>query len=285
MKPIRLFIIFFFLLITFIESNERDFEYVRIDPDNFSTKVYLLYSEKMDTAVILVGVVHIGEPEYYKTIQVILDGCSQVYYEGIQLNDPMMAGKPKVSSQPSMYDFSFYHTLFLDESLEHLNETQSKYAEALELVHQSQIIQPRSHWENADISARELRDSMELLSDMDLSIDKNSLDQETSLIKGFYTSKETKRNRIMHNRRELAKEILQSANQINQEEDYKEALELLVKKRNQVVIQKLKETQGRFRTVGILYGAAHIPSFLEILHGSLGFRRASDLWLTAWRLN
>jgi len=61
--------------------------------------------------------------------------------------------------------------------------------------------------------------------------------------------------------------------------------ELILTKRNEVVLERLKATLAEApRTVAIFYGAAHMPDLEKRLVDSLGFERADAHWLRAWAL-
>ena len=61
--------------------------------------------------------------------------------------------------------------------------------------------------------------------------------------------------------------------------------ELILEKRNDVVMEKLEQTlAGEAASVAIFYGAAHMPDLEERLLQKLGFERTDAHWLRAWAL-
>jgi len=63
-----------------------------------------------------------------------------------------------------------------------------------------------------------------------------------------------------------------------------EVSELLLTKRNKVVIERLKELPTSAKTVAIFYGAAHLPDLEQRLL-ALGYERVGARWLLAWDMS
>ncbi|MGE3108755.1 MAG: type II secretion system protein GspG [Phycisphaerales bacterium] len=61
-------------------------------------------------------------------------------------------------------------------------------------------------------------------------------------------------------------------------------MDVIIKDRNQVVIDdlgKIIENEPSVKTVGVIYGAGHLPDMEERLINELGYRYESDQWFTA----
>ncbi|MCC5814130.1 MAG: hypothetical protein JJT78_05185 [Leptospira sp.] len=277
---LKFFIIIFLLSFIFpIYGKNTEYQFIQLDENSFSTKVWVLYSEKQQNIVILVGVIHIGEEAYYTQIQDILNSCNQVFYEGIQWDDTF----DKMQSFHSELDGSL-HFSGMDGGLSRVRELQMEYASALGLVYQNSVLQPSTHWVNADASFEEFSAMVNDYNERNLSLDKNSLDGDISEIKDIKTKKEKDQVKIMNQRRSLAEENTNSSLRINHDEKYKDTFELFVKKRNSLAMNKIIPALETKQSVAMLYGAAHMPDFLNRLEKNWGYKIIKHRWISAWSL-
>jgi hypothetical protein len=274
-------ILILFLVVSYlfpIYGKNLDTQFIQLDENSFSTKVWVLYSEKQQNIVILVGVIHIGEEAYYTQIQDMLDSCDQVFYEGIQWDDTF----DKMQSFDEKADSLRFSGI--DGGLGRVRELQMEYASALGLVYQNSVLNPSNHWINADASFEEFSAMVNEYNERNLSLDKNSLDGDISEIKDIKTKKEKDQVKILNQRRSLAEEITNSSLRINHDEKYKDTFELFVKKRNSLAMKKIIPALETKQSVAMLYGAAHMPDFLNRLEKNWGYKIIKHRWISAWSL-
>jgi hypothetical protein len=252
-------------------------EFVKIDSQNFYTSAWVLGSPKEPTVFVLVGVIHIGEPSYYQAVQELLEQCDIVYYEGIQWEDSLelshLGGGVAMVNPGSGLD-----------GLNKVSEMQMEYAKRLGLVYQMGSLIPRGSWVNADANIQEFSEMMNAYKGDNLLVDKNSLDFDDMDIQGTKPKIKDGNQKIMKFRRLLADEISSSSIQVNSDSKYAEVFELLVQKRNQIILRKITPQIKKPSVIGMVYGAAHMPDFLKKLHQGWGFQVINQRWIPAWSL-
>lgn len=279
MKPRTIaLVLLFFLAIPYLESRNselEDLEFVRLDSNHFSTRAWVLVSQEQPAILVLIGVVHIGEPSYYHQLKDILHDCDLVYYEGIQWDD----GWDRVGSG----EWIGSNMIGWNGELDRIREMQLEYSERLGLVDQNSILLPESHWQNADASIDEFNRIVREYNERILSLDKKSNETEGMENKELEPEKQLETDPIIRQRLYLATEIANSARKINSEA-YKDAFELLVYKRNRIAMKKISSSFGEASTIGLLYGAAHMPDFLNTLQKKWGYQVVNHKWIPAWSL-
>lgn len=258
------------------ERQKSDPSYLKTGKDAFYTRAWVLASEEHSSLIVLVGVVHIGEPGYYLQIRDILEGCQEVFFEGLHSEEGLAEG-PKIS--PAMAKTT------APNSWQGLQNLQMEYAQALGLVYQNSVIRPKRHWKNADASVRDFSRWVEEYEAENLLLDKKNADDEYMDIRTLKSQKNNGIQGIMKFRRKLAEEISKSSHSLNTEREYESTLELLVKRRNQVALRKIEASLGKGVAIGLIYGAAHMPDFLERLHREWGYQIVNHRWIPAWSLN
>ncbi|MCX7997371.1 MAG: hypothetical protein N3A69_00280 [Leptospiraceae bacterium] len=85
----------------------------------------------------------------------------------------------------------------------------------------------------------------------------------------------------------MAKYLVKSARELCYDENMKIPREVIILERNRVALEYMSEklTSNLPLELGVLYGAAHIPNFLEVLTEKYKFQIQSIIWLDAWRLD
>ncbi|MBI4574834.1 MAG: hypothetical protein HY722_01065 [Planctomycetes bacterium] len=219
-----------------------------------------------DVEVVLYGVVHLADADYYDEVQADLDGYDVVLYEGVAPGK----GEPRVEDRG-------------------LGDMQKLMAEMLGLRFQKDGIDyTRSNLVHADMDLDRIRERL----------GGASLDPL-----GQVMDEEQARHLLPMLRMagELGKALLQRSPGLQErfkwmmgqqlgnadiEAAMPEALtRVILTERNDVVMERLDEqlaSMDRGR-IAIFYGAAHHPDFEHRLREQ-GYRPVSKRWLTAWRL-
>jgi hypothetical protein len=278
MKNSLLIVLIFILGFSPILSNNPEKDFLKIDTDRFYTKAFVLGSPTEPAIILLVGVVHIGEGNYYQTIQELLEQCDIVFYEGIQWEEgseisPLVKGTTSLVNPASG-----------SEGLGKVREIQMEYAKLLGLVYQNSFLIPRFNWVNADASLQEFTEMMNAFKGGNLILDKKDLPMDIKDIRVLEPHTKDGNQKIMKFRRLLADEISTSSIQINSDKEYSEVFELLVQKRNQIVLRKITPQIKKPSVIGMVYGAAHIPDFLKKLNQGWDYQVINQRWIPAWSL-
>jgi hypothetical protein len=209
----------------------------------------------------LVGVAHIGRPEYYKSIQTLLDAQSLVLFEGV---------KPK-GSQPST-PASFANK---DKSMYHA------FADAVGLDFQLfDIDYSKPNFQNSDLSwdevndlaAKQGKEAQGKVSMIEKLISPDSpIKPLLAMIKEDPGSQEAMRVVLVE---ALAKPGMMMSFLGEGTSN------VIVKKRNEKVLQDLKGEMTR-PSIAIFYGAAHMPDMEKSIVSGLQYKESGEKWLTA----
>lgn len=286
MKQIFLFFsLFFCLLVNSINSAQiEDEQFLKLDGNFFYTRIWVLSSPNKNSIIILAGVLHIAEQSYYSQVGEFLQECDHVFYEGI--HNP---SKEPISLESSpKYEFPKFTRLAaaseMKIDLKKVREDQLQFAKDLDLVFQFEAMNQSSNWILADMSIEEFNQAIANLEIEDLSLDKNSLTENDNETKEMSPDSSNPNDRKFLIRRKIAEEINESSQKINSNPKYGNVLEALIKKRNLKVIQKISSFLDGSKSLGIIYGAAHMPDFLDKLKSEWGYRVISTRWIPAWSL-
>ena len=219
--------------------------------------------------VILYGVVHIADMDFFDRVQEDLDGYDMVLYEGV--------GRP--GEKP-------------DESMKGLGEIQGLMGEAMGLSFQKEGIDyTRKNLVHADMSMEELQEAMgggsisplgNLLTEDQVRQMLPILKAGGKILKGFLASIPRLQDQMkLMLGNQLGNADLQGA--LGQR-----ATRAILYDRNQVVFDILEEklataAKKGTRTIAIFYGAAHHPDLEKRLE-AIGFGQTSKRWMTAWTI-
>ena len=222
-----------------------------------------------DVEVILYGVVHIADAEYYARVQQDLNSYSVVLFEGVA------PGKEAPTEE--------------DKGL---GELQGAMGEMLGLTFQKDGIDyTQKNLVHADMNMDELKEAMgggsinplgQLLGEDQMKNMAPFLRMLANMGKAFMENNPAMRNQM---KRQMASQLGKADMNQLQQGLGKEAAEAILYKRNAVVVEKLKQQLETTKsgTIAIFYGAAHMPD-LENSLNELGFSRSSKRWMTAWQI-
>lgn len=238
----------------------------------------------------LVGAVHIGEKTYYRQTQRMLDRASIVLYEGVKPKDSTAADfeKPQAADKNP------------------LRALQGKIATWFGLEFQLDGIDyTRPHFVHADLTAEEFTGRPSgadaASGDEDDASDKpqggaaklkgqanrllmlmNMFGPMLDLLMGDATRAGPARNRL----KGMFAQTLGSVDVQKQLQSFAPGMsELLLTKRNAVVIKRLQEQREKkgAKSIAVFYGAAHMTGIEDELT-RLGYERVGAEWLRAWHV-
>ncbi len=251
----------------------ESYKFTRITPTHFQTRTWILYSEKSPALVILAGTVHMGEESYYQSILELLDSCDLVFYEDIQ----------PVGILRHDLEFGNFFSFPIEGDPGYTTGIQMEYAKALGLIHQGSFLRPRKNWINADANWEEFQKMLKEFKERKLSLDKTRIDGDIAEVGEILREREKNPGKIMDYRRKIAHEISEQAIRIYTDQAYQPIFELFIERRNQIAMQKISLALQERKVIGMVYGAAHVPDFLERLRRDFGYRIVSTNWINAWR--
>lgn len=238
--------------------------------------------------MILVGVVHIGTPDYYEKLQGYLESQGRVLFEGIGASDPSVFKNRKMGGEDGL---------------------QEALAGAMGLVFQLDAIQyDRSNFSNSDLDPEELKALLEQVSDAaQVGAGETNdgsaadLDQVFSLLDGSSPWAGILRTGLRWigsspRLRSLTKvamiEVIgQLEGEIPSADELPPALRnllrVLMDQRNQKVIadvQSWAHQQNPPFSIAVFYGAGHMTAIERQLLTESGYRAASERWFTAFEV-
>lgn len=219
----------------------------------------------------LVGAVHVGEPDYFDTLNRRLSQYDRVLFELV--GDPAALGAAKVGA-PSL-----------------IGLLQGGMKNALGLSYQlDEIDYSPKHFVHADLAADEFRDSMRARNEswfqlmlrawaLGLAQQGKPGAAEADLLKILLAD-----DRRLALRRLLATQLADQAGML--ELISGDSGSTLIEGRNGRVLEVLeRELAAGHRYLAIFYGAGHLPDLGQRLQQDFGFRPASVEWLPAWKLD
>jgi hypothetical protein len=272
--------------------------FVRTGEDDYTMQLAVRTfrpAKKRGPKVTLVSAVHIGSKGYYANLQQILDAQRLLLFEGVS-DDPDSFKQRSVARETSTGAEEKGDTLY-----DHL-------AKATGLSTQLEGIRyNRKHFQNADLSmremrqrlqdeskrggqtAREAREALQIIREMEGML-RGSGGFAMLMARGVFG--------VVGSSPQLRTLFLY---QIGTVEDKKAAFSsswvppglrrlerMILQERNEYAMGELKKVLSRKRpprNVGIFYGAAHLPGMEEILVRQMGYRLEKTQWLTAFSLH
>ena len=248
-------------------------------------------------AIWLTGVSHIGDSNYYATLQKHLDAQTLVLFEGIgehqaasnSISHPTATSRSKETHPSSGRDVS---------------SLQSSMAASLGLVFQLEAIDyQRSNFRNSDLTIPELR---RLLAGYEAPSEGTAAGQRfegvLQLMEGgsFWDSIIQIALRFLSispklqalGRLVLIDVIGDIQGDLAQLQglppEMKQLLEVLLQRRNEKVLSDVKKelpVLGRRGSLAVFYGTGHMPDMEKHLREDLHYRPTAQLWLTAFEVN
>jgi hypothetical protein len=271
--------LFLLLNVSFAEDAAKTAPFVRINKDaagNYLSFDTLVSSyEKDGVQVDLVAAVHVGEPEYYNTLNAEFTKYDALLYE--------LIANPGVDIKAAKSDKEENLLTYLQNSLKSI----------LGLEFQLDLIDyKKSNFVHADMTPEDFLNSMKRKNESIWGL----------ILKVLLNSKEMSENTSQMAPEIFMLQMLLSPNKTLalrkivavQFQDIDKFLEVfegsegttIISERNKVAIKVLKEqiALGK-KKLAIFYGAGHMPAMEKILLSEMGFKKISDRWVVAWKLS
>lgn len=233
-------------------------------------------NEKDGVVVDLIGAVHVGEKEYYDTLNEAFTKYDVVLYELVA---------PKDTRVPKGHKADNNHFA---------GAVQNGMKGVLELEHQLEMIDyTQKNMVHADMSPDDFSKSMadrgeSFLGMMFKMMGQGMAQQSRLQAKGKSSEMDLFAALFDKNRAIALKRVM--AEQFENLEDTMGAFNgkdgsTIITERNKVALKKLAEQlQAGKKHIAIFYGAGHMPHMEERLIADFSLARKSERWLTAWNL-
>lgn len=300
--------VFFVFLVVLVSSNGDPSSYLRVSGETDGSRRLELASrtlaspEHKKVSVTLLGVSHVGDLSFYKSVQERLDAADLVLFEGVGWGDgPPKAGSKKTSG---------------------VGELQDSLAGSMGLVFQLKAIRyDRPHFRNSDMSLRAFTDSM---SGKKSKPDKKKVGENGAGKPGKAPPKDKEDFTAQEVMRALSGDsiafsfvsgalkvfgkspkfrglmklaMVETLGALGGDVSslakaagpgMEEFMRIVLEKRNAIVIKDLKkilkDKEGHGDVV-VFYGAAHMPDIERQLSEEFGFAPAAEKWLPAFGVN
>ncbi len=272
-----------FSQITEINSIEEGF--LRIQDSSLQTGKFKLISRETGDIIYLIGVIHIGEKSYYEKIRSLSRDLDVLFYEGVAF--------PRQKALNSR--FSILENISQankSAGLKEIMKYQGIFARKIRLARQVEELVPEYNWVNADVSYVEF---LSILKKYDmpqdrltnyLSLDSKNMFQDYIEIKDMEETDPIFIKKMKEYKKKIALNLVNSANELCYGDKMAPVREIIITERNKIAMNYIKKrlNSENPQVIGMLYGAAHIPDFLNILQAEYGFIIDSHEWLNAWNL-
>ncbi|MGE0143542.1 MAG: hypothetical protein AB7I19_07315 [Planctomycetota bacterium] len=249
------------------ESEETHLRWVGTsgkDDGGLETKTSRWWHAPSSTTVLLVGVVHIGDPTYFQHLQRILDSCDLVLFEGV--------GRSEMSDS----DLA---------SLDVMMRMQLAMRGALGLGFQSDHVDyARDFWVNSDVDFAQLRAQLDERR-AQLPTDHPMMKRILGTVLRAAGDSAVHRSRVLQYRAKLLLgPSLSQADTIMQQPAFAGMRGAIIEHRNEVVMRDLERelTNGTHgRRIAVFYGAGHMPDFVRRFL-AIGLEHQESRWQRAW---
>ncbi|HMW05945.1 MAG TPA: hypothetical protein PK079_07160 [Leptospiraceae bacterium] len=288
LKCLSILFFLFFVALDIYSQSSKEIPFLRATETALQTSVYTLVSKDTNVRLKIIGVVHVADKEYYLNIQKIINELDFLYYEGI-----------RVSSKMHSKNFSKnYYAQTLEEmdtrrSIKKYSDLKSEIARFLNFADQSELLKPKQNWINADMDFQQF---VEMLKNYKIGFDSlstNFSNDSKSISKDYSelmqmenTDSAEYSTKVLSFKKKMSQNLVKSAFDLCFLEEMRLPREAIIIERNKIALSFVKP---KFNSqvpleLGLLYGAAHTPNFVEILTREYNFEIESYEWLDAWSL-
>jgi hypothetical protein len=258
------------------EPGERPATYVRwLDPrggegadegGGLQTGTGRWYHPPTDTTVLMVGVVHVGDPRYFRELQRLLDMCDLVLFEGVGRGDASDEDLARMDAMMRM-QLALGGALGLGFQKDHVDYR-------------------RDFWVNSDLAFAEVM--------AELAARGGSLPTDNPLVAGLLrtvlgalgSGGGRREPRLQARLKRQMGPILAQADQLMSRPGMASMRGAIIEFRNEKVIADLERALAegpKGRRIAAFYGAGHLPDLDRRLL-ERGLRFEGSAWHTAWRV-
>jgi len=267
------------------ENQTKEVEFLRIEKGALQTAIYTMSSKNLEIKLKIIGVIHVGEVAYYKNIYKITKELDYVYYEGIQMENSWLSSPKAFFLQTSVNSSK--------KDIQNISTFQNEFARYFDLVEQTEYLKPRANWINADVK---FSDFLHILKNLEINLEQLSQNlalntkvwlEQDNAPEDTVTIQDPREVVVQKYKRKMARYLIRSAKELCYDENMKLPREAIIIARNKVALTYLDEklkSQVPLE-IGLLYGAAHIPHFVEVMQNHYNFTIEQIEWLDAWRLD
>ncbi|NUM40239.1 MAG: hypothetical protein HUU45_01235 [Leptospiraceae bacterium] len=260
--------------------------FLRLKASSLQTGKFKLVSPDTGDIIYLIGVIHIGEKSYYEKINVFSKDMDVLFYEGVSFSTQKLSNT-KHSILQNIAQVANKQTNFKE-----ILKYQESFAKKVSLARQVDELIPEYNWVNADVNYAEFQNILKKHEISQhkmmnyLSLDNKNTFQNYNEIENMDETNPVFIKKIKEYKKIIASNLVTSANDLCFSEKMKLARKILILERNKVALSFVQKrlNQKNPQIIGMLYGAAHIPDFLNILQKEYGFIIDSHEWLDAWNL-
>jgi hypothetical protein len=277
----------FYLLYNPLNSQESSskLEFLRLTETALQTPIYTLSNKDSSIRVKIIGVIHVGDLGYYQELKKIIRDLDFLFYEGIRMTRSSKSINIPygVKNEPEK----------TKQDVKTFTNLQNQIAISFKFVEQADYLRPESNWINADVNLNQFTEilqktnlSLEDLS-RNLSLDNRNIFEQDNESRETLKSDSDQNKLLRWYKRKMAVYLVKSAKDLCFNEEMKIPREAIIIERNKVALGYLKEKlrSANPAELGLLYGAAHIPHFVETLKNEHDFEVNSIEWVDAWSLN
>lgn len=298
-KIILLVLVYILFFIPLYSESVKDIPFLRTTETALQTSVYTLVSKDTNVRLKIIGVVHVADKEYYLNIQKIINDLDYLFYEGIRVSTAQnRSGNPILQSSLRKNNILSYVAQSTDDydtrrSIKKYSDLKTEIARFLNFADQAELLKPKSNWINADMDFTQFVDLLRAYKigfdslSSHFSTDSKSISKDYSEIMNMeQTDNPEYTARIANFKRKMSQNLVKSAFDLCYLEEMRLPREAIIIERNKIALSFLKP---KFKSqvpleLGLLYGAAHTPNFVEILTRDYNFEIESYEWLDAWSL-
>ena len=287
------FLILFFFTIPVFSESPRDIPFLRTTETALQTSIYTLVSKDTNVRLKIIGVVHVADKECYLNIQKIINDLDYLFYEGIRVSNKAQSQVVDDKYPVSLVAQSTDETDTL-RSIKKYSDLKLEIARFLNFADQADHLRPKANWINADIDFNQFVELLKTHRIQFDSLSSNFSGDSQSISRDYLDiikmnprdNPEEYRAKIANFKKKMSQNLVKSANDLAYLEEMRLPREAIIIERNKIALTFLKP---KFSSqipleLGLLYGAAHTPNFVEILTREYNFEIESCEWLDAWSL-
>ncbi len=255
-------------------------------PLALQTATVRFVSDRGNTTVDLIGVVHVGDQKYYEAFNEMFKGYDALLYELVAPEGTRVpkGGRGKSSNPIAMMHGMAQSMLGLASQLDHVDYTPDNFVHADMSPEDMAAALKKRGQTPMSFGLRALADLMDQATKRAEEMQAQAGDGESPQDEAMSLFS------MLTDKNAGSKMKLQMAEQFGAMSSPDSALgstinQLIVQDRNGAAMKVLqRELAAGQKKIGIFYGAAHMPDFEKRLVEDFGLRRQKETWQTAWDL-